>query len=406
MKQTFKYLLLSFLFIGLIQGCEKDEATPAADAQRGKVINYYKVVSYTPEAIAGLTYLLDPALLDQVNIKHGIDIYSVFYETVSPNGLTIQATGMLVIPVGAGLAPIATFQHGTILNKIDVPSNSGQTKEVGYIFGTEGYVAVLPDFIGLGQGDGFHPYMHAESEAIAVVDMLRATKTICSELGVGLNGELFVSGYSHGGHVAMAATKALQEDYSDEFNVTASAPMAGPYDVSGTMYDLLMAQEAYVVPAFLPYMLYSYNMVYGIWDDVNSVFIEPYNTSLKGYFHENTMYDLSEVDAILPESKIPSAIIKADILAAIKADANHPLRVALADNDLYDWTPNMPMHIYHSDADLHVPFANSQKAYDTFVANGAQNIELINPLVGGDHTTAIIPSIFAAKDWFNSLRTN
>jgi hypothetical protein len=43
------------------------------------------------------------------------------------------------------------------------------------IFAARGYVVVAADYVGLGVSETFHPYLHAESEATAVVDALRAT---------------------------------------------------------------------------------------------------------------------------------------------------------------------------------------------------------------------------------------
>ncbi len=405
MKQRFTYILLIVLFASFFAGCvkETEEETPQV-AERGKVIGFFKNFTYTPEELTGLMYLVDPNLVAQVNVEYTIEMYSVLYETIDADGNAIQASGLLVVPQSTGFLPIVSFQHGTILNRIDVPSTSGSGKEVGMIMGTEGYVAVLPDFLGLGQGHGFHPYMHAETEATAVIDMIRAAKTICKDLNKNLNGQLFMMGYSQGGHVAMAAHKMIQEQYSDEFTVTAAAPMAGPYDVSGAMYDILMKEEAYVTPSFFPYVLYSYNPIYKIFDDLDEIFISPYNTQLKEYFREGTTYDLSAVDEILPSSKIPTDIIKPEIVTEIKNNPNHPLRLALADNDLYNWTPTAPIQMYHCDQDVHVPPANSEKAYNQFITNGATNVTVINPFAGGTHITCVLPSILSAKTWFNTLK--
>ncbi|MBO0155283.1 hypothetical protein J0688_25075, partial [Vibrio parahaemolyticus] len=43
---------------------------------------------------------------------------------------------------------------------------------------------------------------------------------------------LFITGYSQGGHVAMATHKVIERDYAREFTVTASGPMSGPYNLA------------------------------------------------------------------------------------------------------------------------------------------------------------------------------
>ena len=48
----------------------------------------------------------------------------------------------------------------------------------------------------------------------------------------------------------------IEEDYYDEFNITISLPMAGPYDMSGTMVDVMLDNtEPYGKPYYLPYVL-------------------------------------------------------------------------------------------------------------------------------------------------------
>ena len=75
--------------------------------------------------------------------------------------------------------------------------------------------------------------MHAESEARSVVDMVLALPAYLSKYGYSWNQQLFLSGYSQGGHGTMAAHQMLEADYPN-IPVTASAPMAGPYDLSNT----------------------------------------------------------------------------------------------------------------------------------------------------------------------------
>lgn len=81
--------------------------------------------------------------------------------------------------------------------------------------------------MGLGYGPGLYPDVHAASEATATIDMLRATRNYCQQNAIGLNGQVFLFGYSQGGHATAAAQKMIEEKYPHEFTITASAPMAG-----------------------------------------------------------------------------------------------------------------------------------------------------------------------------------
>ena len=123
---------------------------------------------------------------------------------------------------------------------------------LGIVFAPGGYVVCMPDYLGLGLGEGLHPYCHAKSEATATVDMLRATRQVCDEQDIHLNDQTFLFGYSQGGHATMAAARELELYHTDEFTLTASAPMSGPYDISGAQTELVVSDEPYSAPITCP----------------------------------------------------------------------------------------------------------------------------------------------------------
>jgi len=399
--------IILYIFAGLVlfvSSCKKDVPI---DTTRGAIVSQTFLGTFPTSTLTIMLYAIEPGIASQIKPKYDVELYKIVYQTISPDQKVTQASGLLVIPKGAtNPLPLAAFFHGTMLQKNDVPSQIGanSTYEVGLIFATEGYAIVLPDYLGLGVNPGLHPYIHAASEASASIDMMRAGRNFLNSKSISSNGQVFIMGYSQGGHVCMAVHKAIEQSYSNEFAITASAPMAGPYDLSGTQMDYILRDSAYAEPGFLPYALYGLNPIYNIFANVNNAFVAPYNTSLQPFFDGNGLYDLSNVDAILPASQIPSAILTPQIINDIKTNPNHPLRMALKDNDLYNWTPKAQMHLYHCDCDVHVPIQNTYKARDYFLQNGFTNFVVINPLPGGNHVTCALPSIMDAKKWFDSLK--
>ena len=122
-------------------------------------------------------------LLAQFNnlpfIQYGAKYYSITYTTKSVQGAVDTASGLLAIPDNPTLKySRLVYQHGTSGSRQDVPSINvltGGEGIVGQLFAGLGYVAFLPDYLGLGNtSKGFHPYVHAASEAWAAMDMLRA----------------------------------------------------------------------------------------------------------------------------------------------------------------------------------------------------------------------------------------
>jgi len=92
------------------------------------------------------------------------------------------------------------------------------------------------------------------------------------------------------------------------------------------------------------------------------------------------------------------------LLSSLQDNPNALLLQAFRDNDVDKWKPVAPLHLYHCSGDADVPIANSQVAYSNFVARGATQVQLIDPQPGADHEGGFLPCMFAAKNWFDSLK--
>ena len=206
--------------------------------QRGRLL---KVTLQTTLTAAQVTFYLSQAGY-QTTVPYGAVVRKLDYETVNPDGGKILASGLLVVPPGLAKAlPLVCYQHGTIVQTNQVPSSTLYGEAiVGLGYAGTGYAAVLPDYLGLGDSPAYHPYVHARTEATAAIDLLRAARTWCATNSIALNGQLFLLGYSQGGHAAMSLHREIETFHTNEFTITASAPMAGPYDLSGaTTADFL-----------------------------------------------------------------------------------------------------------------------------------------------------------------------
>ena len=402
-RSSFIALCFSLL---VMSSCKKDDtATPEAVHTRGELASYQLISSVTAASLqAGLAFAQPAAVVAQINFKYNISLYKVRYYTADPMGKIVLVSGLMVVPTNATAAsPLLAYFHGTSLSKTDVPSAQNTESYLGDIMATEGYVSILPDYIGLGEGTGMHPYIHAESEATCGVDMILVCKQLCSTLKINLSNQLFLCGYSQGGHVTMAVQKMIEEKYASQLTITASAPMAGPYDVSGTQKAAMLSQARYPAPVYLPLMLYSYQSAYNLYTDMSSIFSGNYATLIPSYFSATGFNDLTGLAAQMPASGIPADILTPTAYQSILNDPTNALNLNLKKNDLYDWTPKSPMKLCHCDGDVHVPMANSTKAVESFKAKGV-TVELVNPLSGGTHITCVIPSFLYVKQWFNTLK--
>jgi hypothetical protein len=368
-------------------------------ATRGKLISSSLMTNFS--ALTLNIYFL----LNEINLtaQYGVNCYKVVYETVDPLGGRTTASGGLYLPQQTGKNwPLVSFSHGTITETNDVPSVSLSLDAfAGVAFASVGYVSVVADLLGLGSSPGLHPYLHARSEATASVDMLRAARNYCASNSIELNGQLFLAGYSQGGHTEMALHRELERYHTNEFSVTASAPMAGPYDMSGVELNDILSPRCPPNPYYAAYVLMAYQSVYSLAPGWADLVVPPYDTTIPPLFNGNTSG--SNINSAMPACNVSSILVPA-VLSSLTNDPGSPLYQALRDNDLYRWTPIAPVRLYHCSGDQDVLPANSQVAYSNFVARGALQVQLIDPMPGADHSGCVIPALTAAKTWFDTLK--
>ena len=367
----------------------------------GQIISYELMKNWSKEEVTELYSLYGiPSGAGEVN--YSVDGYKVLYLTPDFNGELVTCSGAIFLPVDLGCsAPILSWQHGTESNDNGAPSNVGNTDNdlMGVISASHGYIVVMSDFIGLGEGEGFHNYVHAETQASATIDLILYGKELATNiLGIEPNSQLFLFGYSQGGHATMATVREIEANYTDQLSITASCPMAGPYEMSGAQRLMLEAGTPYPNPGYLPYVLFAYNKIYNLYSDINDVLISPYNNFLYDLYNGN--YSMWTINSYLPE--IPINIFQEQYYEEYLNNDNHPFKLALMDNDVYEFIPQSPMRLIHCSGDDNVAYENSQVAYNYFTENGAQNIDLID---GGDfnHLECASFAILGAKLWIDTM---
>ncbi|MEQ8705541.1 MAG: T9SS type A sorting domain-containing protein [Phaeodactylibacter sp.] len=345
-------------------------------------------------------------------MQNGIEYYKIRYTTPDINGVPDTASGLLVLPVREAefQYPLLCYMHGTVDSKQDVPSNLSGGWELAAVWGGLGFVTAAPDFLGLGESRGFHPYVHADTEASAGIDMLFAAKAFCEAEGPAINEQLFITGYSQGGHGAAAVHRELEANYADDFTVTASAPMSGPYSISGVTRAALLSEEPYFYQGYLAYTALSYNEAYGLFDSVEAYFKNPYAAPIQEFYDgaitlgtlNNTLIDLLTANEGAPISRY---MLQDSLLTAVESgDPNHPIIQALADNDVYDWTPQSPTRLYYCTADDQVAFTNSILADSVMNANGAADVMAIDAGATLNHTACVQPATIAGALFFLGYR--
>lgn len=329
-------------------------------------------------------------------VDYAVKIYEVLYNSKNVDGSTITASGLYFMPVGASYqVPLLSYHHGTLLEK-ERPIGLWREQNFCVAFATGGYAVAQPDYHGLGKGEGRHLYCHADSEAEAVVNLLRAIQELNELEGHQVSNKLFLTGYSQGGHVTMAAHQRIQEEFSQEFDIVASAPMSGPYDLSGVQAQVMY--RPYSHPGYLPYLLYGYQEAHGIFGD-QPIFVAPYDTMLPALYTGD--YTLAQVNPLLPE--IPSLMVHPDIIADYQNNPNSKLGQVLKENDVYDWTPEKPVMFCYCQGDQQVDYKNALVAYNKMKENGAKYLRLRNASRKLNHVPCAYISVVYARLYFDSF---
>jgi len=333
-----------------------------------------------------------------VPISNGFKLYEVIYTTSWHDGSAIKASGLCFIPDNflEKKPPQMVYHHGTrTLKRTILHLESENAISAG--FSADGYLVIMPDYIGLGKGDKFHLYQNSESEATACIDMLIAVQELNKQLSIKTNEQLFLTGYSQGGHACMATQKKLEAEYTNQFTITASSPMSGAYDMSGVQATVMT--KPYPEPVYLPYLLMGINEVYNITDS-DKLFRAPYDSLVPILY--NGEYNLQEINAFLPE--IPADVVHPDLLKEYKENPNFKFNTALKENDLLDWKPETPTRICYCKSDKIVLYENSVVAFKKMKKNGSKKVELCKAAKKFGHVECAIFTSIYTKMWFDSFR--
>jgi hypothetical protein len=372
-------------------------------------IHGQKLVSSSPAGVISKDFLAFIFGANGTLIENGIELFKITYTTVDVFGKPDTASGLIILPATGkkSFFPVI-YQHGTVDNRNDVPSNVKGGWEAGAVFAGLGFFTMLPDYLGLGTSRGYHPYVHAASQSWAASDMLQAAVSFAANAGISLNEKLFITGYSQGGHASMALHRDLERKPISGFKVAAASHLSGPYSISTSMLDILLSNAEYGYSGYVPHTLLAYNPIYKLYANINQVIRPPYLDIVLRRQREEI--GLGQMNTLLTEAlkkdfgkAIPSYIFQDSVVNNIRNNPNHPVRLALRDNDTYDWTPKVPTRILYCKADEQVVYTNAILADSVMRSRGAQNITLkdLNPTFS--HGQCVEPALLNTVSFFKSL---
>ncbi len=338
----------------------------------------------------------------------GVDVQYIKYGTVGGAGEATDASGVLMVPTGSnakctGARPIVVYAHGTNITKSynlanftdDTNAAFSEAVLLAAMYAAQGYILVAPNYAGYDSSSlSYHPYLNADQQSKEMIDVLAAAKKALPTLisPTTASAKLFITGYSQGGFVAMAAHRAMQ---AAGIPVTASAPMSGPYALAAqsdaTFYGNVNAGGTIFSPMIFTSFQKAYGNLYTSPSDIyEAAYATGIETLLPGIYDFTTVVTSGKLpqlalfsntppapafaaitpptgtgatDALFAMGFGPNNLIKnsarlaylADAMAnpdgvvpaftngAPSATAKNPIRIAGARNDLRGWTPAAPV---------------------------------------------------------------
>lgn len=331
-------------------------------------------------------------------MKYGVRSYTVYYET-KWKGKTVKASGLLLIPLGTNEpAPLISVQHGTSFSKGEAPTVSPYTGME--LFASAGYIVLMPDYLGYGSSSEiFHPYYDKAYSALAVIDMITASKEFLLREKIGFNDKLFLAGYSEGGYVTIAAAAEIEKNISHDLKVTAVAAGAGGYDLTH-MLNGVTTNSFYSYPAYLAFVLMSYNNTYDWGNPLTYYFKKTYADALTKYMGGG--YSGWTINSHLT-TDLPT-LFESNFYADLKkSDGQLTLKSALKNNTVRGWKTKTPIRLYHGTRDEIIPFKNSEVTLKSFHDAGSSHVTL-TAIPGGTHGSSLLPMMEEFIPWFLELK--
>ncbi len=340
----------------------------------------------------------------------GLKSYRILYRTHDQKGAEVNASALLTVPVPTqaileGLKKqgksfslsMVSDQHGTIFQDLEAPTSSviatKKPSTISMIFSAiGGFMTLQPDYIGYGQSKAHpHPYLLEDASANSVVDLIEAAIKFGNDNHLPLNGQIFLTGYSEGGYVTLAAENAIEKKHPD-LRLKGVVAMSGPYDLNLIGMGVV-SQPQILRPDFIGAIIDSYASSYDI--KLDKILNTQYASKLPTLYDKKR--DSQEImQELTHETKdFFNPLFMRDFLTNPK----NPLRAAFIQNSVDDFKPQTPTKLFYCGGDKTVPPTITLKASKVM---GVDAID-INSSLG--HVECAQKAYPAVLTYFDQLRS-
>lgn len=329
-----------------------------------------------------------------------VKIVRLTYNTVGGAGESTTSSGVAMVPQPTnalsncqGNRPTVLYAHGTTADStydlsmfISDPANPAASESTSLLalYASRGYNVIAPNYAGYSDSSlGYHPYLDEKQQSTEMINVLDHVRQYSVDMGMNMSDDLFISGLSQGGYVAMATHKALQAKGE---TVRASVPISGPYAMLDFVDTVFAGYVNGGATLFAPMLLTAMDKAHDVYTDPAEVYSSTFAATAEGALPRSGGHSAAVTAKLLPENALftgtapaganqvhqagfgSPALIADSFRAAYLADAQansttpvFPARAAVKNADLRNWTPTTPMVMCGTQNDAIVYFTNTNK---------------------------------------------
>jgi hypothetical protein len=334
-----------------------------------------------------------------INVSEGVSLFRITYLTTYKGSL-VAASGLVGLPLdGTDTNGVMMYLHGTTNTRSLSPSQLGRADgdtEMA-VFGGNGFVVALPDYIGLGESTLPQAFVVTQPQVDASIDMLRALKTFTNQQGTRWNEDLFLMGFSQGGQSAAGLHRALEQQPIAHYRLKGTVAVAGPHNLRG-LTSSKSGEYGGRHPLNIGYLAFAATAYASYYDKPLSDLLQsPYAETIPGLFDGSKA--LPQIAAGLPDAT--NKLFVPEVYHAITTNADSWFTQKLDENETYAWVPVAPVRIVVGEADANVAPAMSRALFDYAAPRGGA--VSVHSMGNVDHMGAIHGSFAPTLTWFKAM---
>ena len=410
MKITSTALILCLFVLAIANAQSEAKLTPITSDVKYQLIGTYDLARLNQVFNKDLDDFLSSSTMSSAEFKgkfvtpvYPVKLYKVEYRSVVPefgNKPTIT-TGLVAIPeTGLDSMPVLSYQHGTVFEKTNCPSNPDESMETRLMiaqYASHGYIVIGADYFGLADSDLPNAYLIPESSEQACLDMLFAARDLLAFKKI-RQGHLFLHGWSQGGWTNLAFLRKLE---SLNIPVTAAGTASAPADAFGSVdrwINNYQPIDAVYLPGCLSNFIFAieyYNQMPGL---AASAIRPEYYESAKNFFNWKiswTDFRKQTVDTIYN-------FLRPEFMATGNI-ANTPFWQIMEKSQVYRWRCKTPLTMFYGKMDEVVPLYIATLPQEYHKLLGVKTTVAKSAGEKADHRATFTHSVINLKPWFDGF---